>query len=393
MFETLTAAPPDGILAIMAAYRADPRKDKLDLSVGVYKDAAGGTPIMQAVRLAEPRLHAAQITKTYLGTLGDLSFVESIRDLVFGPAAPKDRLAGAQTAGGSGALRLLADIAQSARPGARVFAPSPTWANHIPLLGSAGLKLTNYRYVDPASGALDVEGMLADLAAAGPGDFVLLHGCCHNPTGVDLAPADWDRVAALILSRGATPFVDLAYMGLGDGLDEDAYGVRLFAKSAPEMLVAVSCSKNFSVYRDRVGAAFVLTKDADAAKIVTGRLGAGARVLWSMPPDHGAATCDLILRDAGLRANWDAELSSMRQTILTLRDALASALAREVKSDAFAAIRGQKGMFSRLSLSPGQAERLKTEHGIYLVPDGRINIAGLNLETVERFAKAFAATR
>lgn len=393
MLEALTPAAPDGILAIMAAYRADPRPDKLDLSVGVYKDAAGGTPIMSAVRRAEPLLHAAQTTKTYLGTTGDAAFVEAIADLVFGSDAPKTRLAGAQAPGGSGALRLLAEIVAAARPGARVFAPVPTWANHIPLLGSAGLKLEKYRYVDPATGALDLPGMLADLATAAPGDVVLLHGCCHNPTGVDLAPADWDRVAALIVEKGATPFVDLAYLGLGEGLHEDAYGVRLLAKSAPEMLVAVSASKNFSVYRDRVGAAFVLAKDADAAKLLTGRLGAAARTLWSMPPDHGAAVCAMILRDPGLRAEWEAELAQMRATIQSLRDALSAALTREVKSDAFAAIRGQKGMFSRLALSEGQAERLKTQFGVYLVPDGRINIAGLNAETVERFAKAFAATR
>jgi aromatic-amino-acid transaminase len=393
MFEHITPAKPDAILSIMQAFREDSRAHKIDLSVGVYKTADGATPIVQAVRDAELRLYKGQETKTYLGTTGDAGFNNAITQLVFGPAADYARLSTAQTPGGSGALRMIADLIRAAKPDAAIHAPDPTWANHIPLLSSAGLNLKTYSYFDPATGGVRFDAMMRDLGAARPGDVVLLHGCCHNPTGADLTQEQWVAVGTMLVSRGLLPLVDLAYMGLGTGLDEDAFGVRHLMNIVPEMAVAVSCSKNFAVYRDRVGAAIVMSAKAEQAGIVTGKLGAIARTLWSMPPDHAAAAVRIVLEDEGLRASWKAELDGMRARIQTLRAELAAALNRQSNSQAFDFIVRQTGMFSRLPLSEGQAQRLKDEHAVYVVPDGRMNIAGLNPENTAIFAKAYAATR
>ena len=393
MFETLTPATPDAILSIMQAFREDGRNNKIDLSVGVYKTADGATPIIQAVRDAEKRLYDGQATKTYLGTVGDAGFNAAMTSLVFGKGAELARISTAQTPGGSGALRMIADLVRAARPEATIHAPDPTWANHIPLLSSAGLALKNYAYFDAATGAVRFDAMMRDLGQAKAGDVVLLHGCCHNPTGADLDQAQWKSVGTLLLDRGVLPLVDLAYMGLGSGLDEDAFGVRHLATIMPEMAVAVSCSKNFAVYRDRVGAAMILSAKPEQAQIVAGKLGAIARSLWSMPPDHAAAAVRIVLEDEGLRASWKAELDGMRQRIQTLRVELANALNRQSNSQAFDFIVKQAGMFSRLPLTEGQAQRLKDKHAVYVVPDGRINIAGLNAENTAVFAKAYAETR
>ncbi len=392
MFENIAPAKPDLILSIMQAFREDARAHKIDLSVGVYKNEAGGTPIIAAVREAEARLYTSQDTKTYLGTVGDAGFNAAMIGLVFGPGADKSRLRAAQTPGGSGALRMIADVIRAANPDAVIHAPDPTWANHIPLLSSAGLNLKTYRYFDAATGAVRFEEMIRDLALAKRGDVVLLHGCCHNPTGADLSVEQWKTVGTLMLDRGLMPLVDLAYMGLGVGLDEDAFGVRHLASIMPEMTVAVSCSKNFAVYRDRVGAAIVMTANADQANVVNGKLGAIARSLWSMPPDHAAAAVRIVLEDAGLRAQWRSELDSMRERIQKLRANLAAELARLTNAD-FSFITRQTGMFSRLPLAEGQAQRLKDERAVYIVPDGRINVAGLNAENTAIFARAYAETR
>ena len=393
MFEQITPAKPDAILSIMQAFREDPRSHKIDLSVGVYKTADGATPIVQAVRDAELRLYKGQETKTYLGTTGDAGFNNAIPQLVFGPTADYARLSTAQTPGGSGALRMIADLIRAAKPDATIHAPDPTWANHIPLLSSAGLNLKTYSYFDPATGGVRFDAMMRDLGVARPGDVVLLHGCCHNPTGADLTQEQWVVVGTMLVSRGLMPLVDLAYMGLGTGLDEDAFGVRHLMNIVPEMAVAVSCSKNFAVYRDRVGAAIIMSAKAEQAGVITGKLGAIARTLWSMPPDHAAAAVRIVLEDEGLRASWKAELDGMRARIQSLRAELAAALNRQSNSQAFDFIVRQTGMFSRLPLSEGQAQRLKDEHAVYVVPDGRMNIAGLNPENTAIFAKAYAATR
>lgn len=393
MFENLAPAKPDLILSIMQQFREDSRANKIDLSVGVYKNAAGGTPIIKAVRDAEARLYESQETKTYLGTTGDAGFNAAITGLAFGADADRSRLSAAQAPGGSGALRMIADLIRAARPEATIHAPDPTWANHIPLLSSAGLSLKSYAYFDAATGSVRFDAMMRDLGAARRGDVVLLHGCCHNPTGADLDVAQWKSVGTLLLDRGLLPLVDLAYMGLGAGLEEDAFGVRHLATIVPEMAVAVSCSKNFAVYRDRVGAAIILSAAPAQAEIVTGKLGAIARSLWSMPPDHAAAAVRIVLDDDVLRASWKSELDSMRERIRTLRADLALALNRQSNSQAFDFVVKQAGMFSRLPLTEGQAQRLKDQHAVYIVPDGRINVAGLNAENIEVFARAYAETR
>lgn len=392
MFETLPPAKPDPILTIMAAFREDKRADKIDLSVGVYKDEAGGTPIVSALREAELRLHAQQQTKTYLGPLGDVGFNDLMRDLVFGPQADKARIRTAQTPGGCGALRLLADLVAAARPDATVHIPDPTWVNHEPLLASSGLKLKSYAYFDRAGGGVRFEDMIRDLAAAKRGDVVLLHGCCHNPTGADLDMAQWRKLGTLMLDRGLFPMIDLAYQGLGFGLEKDAEPVRHLASIMPELAVAASCSKNFAVYRDRVGAAFILAASASAADLAGAKLATIGRGMWSMPPDHGAAAVKIVLDDAGLRANWRAELDGMRERIQMLRANLESELGRLTNAD-FSFVTRQTGMFSCLPLSEGQAQRLRDDRGVYLLPDGRINIAGLNAHNTAPFAKAFAETR
>lgn len=392
MFETLTPAKPDPILTIMAAFREDKRADKIDVSVGVYKDEAGGTPIVAAVREAELRLHAGQQTKTYLGPLGDVAFNDLMLSLVFGPKAERARIRAAQTPGGCGALRLLADLIAAARPGATVHIPDPTWVNHEPLLASSGLDLKTYAYFDRAGGGVRFDAMMQDLRAARRGDVVLLHGCCHNPTGADLDMAQWKAVGALMLERGLFPLVDLAYQGLGFGLEEDAEPVRHLASIMPEMAVAASCSKNFAVYRDRVGAAFILAASPAAADIAGAKLATIGRGMWSMPPDHGAAAVRIVLEDASLRANWRAELDGMRERIQMLRENLASELTRLTNAD-FSFVTRQTGMFSCLPLTEGQAQRLRDTRGVYLLPDGRINVAGLNAQNTAPFAKAFAETR
>lgn len=392
MFEVLPPSKPDMILSIMQLFREDARADKIDVSVGVYKDERGGTPIMPSVREAEKRLYASQDSKTYLGILGDMAFNSAMADLAFGPGVDKTRLGMAQAPGGSGALRVLADLIFAARPDAVVHAPDPTWANHVPLISTSGLTMKPYAYFDAATGGVRFDAMMADLRKAQAGDVVLLHGCCHNPTGADLDFSQWQALGELIVARGLLPLVDLAYLGLGKGLAEDAAGLRHLAGIVPEMCVAVSCSKNFSVYRERVGAALVLAKNASEAGLAQGKMSLIARTMYSMPPDHGAAAVRLILEDSALKAQWTGELDAMRGRILSLREGLAAALARLSNARDYGFITRQAGMFSRLPLSEGQAERLRAEFGVYLVPDGRINIAGLTQANTDAFARAYVAT-
>ncbi|MDF3179600.1 amino acid aminotransferase [Mesorhizobium sp. P17.1] len=391
MFETLQPAPADKILALIGLYHADTRPGKVDLGVGVYKDRNGRTPVMRAVREAEKRLLAGQDTKTYLGLAGDIGFNAAMIRLAFGDNADHSRIRAAQAPGGSGALRLVAELLQRTRPGATVWLSDPTWPNHLPVMRAAGLQVRDYPYFDAVSGAVRFDDMLAALKTATSGDVVLLHGCCHNPTGANLDAAQWAKVADVLLERGLLPFVDIAYQGFGEGLDADAAGLRLLAGKVPEMVVASSCSKNFAVYRDRVGSAMIMAKDGAQADVAMSQMLAAARALYSMPPDHGAAAVRMVLEDADLKKVWETELEEMRLRMLRLRVAFAEALRRQSNSDRFDFVARHRGMFSRLGLTEAQVERLRTEHAVYMVGDSRINVAGLPEDGMDELAKAIVS--
>ena len=385
MFEMLKPAAPDGILALMALYRDDPRPTRIDLGVGVYRDESGGTPVFRAVREAERRLHETQVTKTYLGLAGDVAFNDLMIGLVFDDGADRTRLRAAQTPGGTGALRMLADLIRIARPDADVWVPDPTWPNHLPILRAAGLKVSPFPYYE-ASAGITFDAAIEALKGADAGDVVLLHGCCHNPTGADLSPEQWAALADFMAGRGLIPFIDIAYQGFGQGLEEDAAGLRLMAAKMPEMLVAASCSKNFSVYRDRAGAAMLLGRNAAQADAAFSQLLSVGRGIWSMPPDHAAACVRIVLEDKELRTDWRSELESVRTRMLDLRRNFAEALRRASNSDRFDFIAGQRGMFSRLGLTTEQVTRLRDEHGVYIVGDSRFNVAGLPGDRLDELA-------
>ncbi|MCA0274403.1 MAG: aspartate/tyrosine/aromatic aminotransferase [Proteobacteria bacterium] len=391
MFEKLQPAPADKILALIGLYRADPRADKVDLGVGVYKDEAGATPVMRAVREAEQRLYAEQNTKTYLGLAGDTRFNSAMARMVFGPTADMSRIRAAQAPGGSGALRLVAELLKRTRADATVWVSDPTWPNHIPMMRGAGLQVAEYPYFDAATGGVRFDDMLATLRQAPSGDVVLLHGCCHNPTGANLTAAQWVAIADLLVERQLMPFIDIAYQGFGEGLDADAEGLRIVAAKVPEMVVAASCSKNFAVYRDRVGAAMVLAKDGAQGDVAISNMLSAARAIYSMPPDHGAAAVRIVLEDDALRADWESELNAMRERMLRLRVELADALRLQSNSSRFDFLAQHRGMFSRLGLTPQQVERLRVEHGIYMVDDSRINVAGLPEGKMTELAKAIVS--
>lgn len=391
MLELLTPQPEDKIIQLMAMYRADPREGKVDLGVGVYKDASGQTPVMRAVRAAGERLLAVETSKTYVALAGDTAFHAAMTGLVLGDAVPADRVAAAAAPGGTGALRIAFDLIARTRPGATVWMSDPTWPNHPAICKDLGLRVASYRYFDEVSGEVDFAGMLADLAGAAPGDVVLLHGCCHNPTGANLTPEDWARLADVILASGASVLVDIAYQGFGDGLDDDAFGTRLLARRLPELLVAASCSKNFGVYRERVGILLAVVPAGAERATVQANLAMLNRLNYSFPPDHGARLVQTILDSPDLRADWQAELEEMRQSMLGLREELAAELRRLTNSGRFDFVARHRGMFSRLGLTPEQVARLREEFGIYMVGDSRINIAGLNARSVPVLARAVAA--
>jgi aromatic-amino-acid transaminase len=387
----VTAPPPDEILKLMRAFAEDPRADKIDLGVGVYRTEAGRTPVMAAVRAAERRLWEAQTTKGYVSLAGDPAFLEAVRALTLGPAGPPERVAGAATPGGTGAVRQALDLVRMAAPAATVWVSAPTWPNHVSILEAIGQPFARYRHLDVEAGALDRAGLFADLERMRPGDALLLHGCCHNPTGVDLALADWEEVAALCAARDVLPVVDLAYQGFGDGLEADVAGLRALARRVPELLLCVSGSKTFGLYRERVGAVLALTGGGAARERVAARLAGLNRQAYAFPPDHGARVVTTILGDAALRAEWVAELDAMRARIASMRTALAEALRAETGSDRFGFLAAQRGLFSLLGATPAQMERLRVEHGLYGVADGRINVAGLTPATVAPAARAIAA--
>lgn len=391
MFEALPEAKPDVILALMQEFRADTRTNKLDLGVGIYKDSAGKTPVMRAVKQAEKTLLETQETKAYVAPTGSADFSAAMVQQVFGPDADLSRIRAAQSVGGSGALRVLADLMKKGRPDAAIWVSDPSWPNHIPLLGASGYELKRYPYYNTDTCRADTEAVLNALSQAASGDIVVLHGCCHNPTGADFTDEDWGRVIDLLEEKQLFPFVDMAYQGFGDGLHEDAAAIRQMASRLPEMVVAASCSKNLGLYRERVGAAILMAENARAADLAYGQLTGVIRANYSMPPDHGAAATEKVLTDAALNADWRDELESMRLRMVGLRNDFSEALRKRSNSDRFDYIAEQKGMFSRLPLNTKQLGILRSEHGIYIVGDGRINVAGLPEQGMDQLADAICS--
>jgi aspartate/tyrosine/aromatic aminotransferase len=381
----LSDLPPvqsDSLIALIGMVNADPRPDKIDVGVGVFRDGAGSTPILKVMKEAEQRLLDTQVTKAYLGSAGDKRFAELLRPILLGEHAGDERIAGVQTPGGCGALRLGFELIARVNSGAHVLLGSPTWPNHPPIVRAVGLEAVEYPYYERGQGAIRFEDMIAGLNGGERGDVALLHGCCHNPTGADLDDAQWREVARTVSERGLIPFIDIAYQGFGRGLDEDAFGVRLLLSACDEVVIAQSCDKSFSCYRDRVGSLFVKTRSASATATAMAHLFQIAREMWSMPPDHGAACVHIILEDPELRARWLVELAAMRDRINAVRQRIAAADPR------LAFVGRQFGMFSMLPLSKEQVLKLRTDHAIYMAESGRFNVVGMGDDQIDRFTAA-----
>jgi aspartate aminotransferase len=393
MFETLDELPPDPILGVTAAFRRDTYPLKVDLGVGVYRDDRGLTPVPVAVRDAERALLAAQTSKTYVGPAGNPDFNERIVALALGPVAASlgRRIATIQTVGGCGALRLGAETIRAADPAAVIHVSSPTWANHEPLVGSSGLRLERYPYYDRARRAVDFDAMHDYVERLPAGAVVLLHGCCHNPTGADLSPDHWRALADTIERRGLLPFVDLAYQGFGDDLESDVFGLRTLADRVPELLIAISCSKNFGLYRERAGALVVVARTAAAAGAAATHQARLARRMYSMPPDHGAAIAACLLGDAALRGQWIDEVAAMVGRMKSLRGLLADRLAQRLPHGDFGWLTRHRGMFSLLGLDEAQLLTLRERHHVYVPADGRMNVAGISELNVDYIADAVAS--
>jgi len=387
MFETLQAQKPDAILALVQMFKDDPRTDKIDLGVGVYKDASGNTPIMRAVKAAEQQLWDNETSKSYVALTGDPGFSDAMIKLVLGDAVPRAAVSAAATPGGTSAVRQAFELIKLARPEARVFVSNPTWPNHLSILEYLGMDMVPYRYFDTETRGVDFDAMLADLRTAKAGDVVLLHGCCHNPTGANLTMPQWQEVIAVLQKTGAVPMIDIAYQGFGDGLEADAEATRTVAAALPECLIAASCSKNFGIYRERTGILMMVANGTEA-KVAQGTLAFLNRQNFSFPPDHGARLVTMILNDDGLRSDWMAEVEAMRVSMLGLREQLARELQQRAGSDRFGFIAQHRGMFSRLGTTPEMVKKLREDHGIYMVGDSRLNIAGLNANSVPLLAEA-----
>ena len=385
MFESLKPAPTDPILGLMAAFRADPRENKIDLGVGVYQDDRGRTPVMDAVKRAESKLMELEQTKSYQGIAGDAEYNSRMLELMFGAGhsiLSSGRIKTLQAPGGSGALRVGAEVIRRARPEAKLWVGVPTWPNHIPLLGGAGFEIEQYPYYDMESRQINSDLMMETLRKVPAGDVVLLHGCCHNPTGADLSNEQWDEITEIALERGFIPYIDTAYQGLGDGLEEDAYGMRTMAAKLPEMVIASSCSKNFGLYRERTGSITFITQTEEQANIVGAQAMTVARQMYSMPPAHGALLVSLILGDEELCSDWKAELEVVRLRIKSMRTLLADSIQDNAQGLDFSHIKRQNGMFSFLGVKPEHLERLREEFGIYIVSSTRINLAGINSSNI-----------
>ena len=385
MLEHLTPQPEDKIIALTGMFRADERPEKIDLGVGVYKDAEGRTPIFRAIKAAERKVHERQDTKVYTALAGDPAFADAMIPLILGERP--ERAAAVATPGGTGAVHAGFELARAANPHLTVWLSDPTWPNHTAIAKHLGIKAKTYRYFDPASGEATVDAMIQDLAQVMPGDVVVLHGCCHNPTGANPTPEEQSAIAEALRDKGAAVLVDLAYQGFGDGLEADAAFTRLLARELPEVMIAASCSKNFGIYRERTGILIVLGGDAAT---VQGNLTSLNRLNFSFPPDWGARLVTEVLTDPALRADWEAELEEVRTGMIALREQLADALRARTNSDRFDFLARHRGMFSLTGLGAERVVRLREEHGVYMVGDGRMNVAGLNSRTVGTLADAIA---
>lgn len=386
MFEKLNIIEKDAILGIMTLFNADPSSKKVNLSIGVYQDETGNTPVMSSVRKAEAKLITNQLTKAYVGIAGQVKFNQEMERLVFGPdhdVIKSNRVATVQTPGGSGGLSVAAHVINRAKAGSTVWASDPTWPNHIPLLSTAGLVIQTYPYYDRANHGIKFNDMLNQLSEAKKDDVLLLHGCCHNPCGADLDPSQWNQVADLCLERDLVPLVDLAYLGLGDSLEEDAIGVRILADKLPELMVVISCSKNLGLYKERVGAILIVSSNSSDKEKAFSNLTSVARSIYSMPPDHGAAIALEVLTDPALREEWKKELNEVRDRIKNVRHLLASKLNINQKNINFSFIENEKGMFSFLGLKKEQVILLREKFNIYMVESSRINIAGINASNLD----------
>lgn len=382
--------PADAILKLIAEHRDDPRPNKIDLGVGVYRTAGGETPILPTVKKAEQQLFETQTSKSYLGTAGSAGFNAAMQDLVFGGSAPAERLVTLQTPGGSGSLSVGAGLVLRAREQATAWVSEPTWANHVPLLGGAGLTLKSHPYYDTDKHVINIDAMLEALRAVPKGDIVVLHACCHNPSGLDPSAEEWQAISDVIVERELLPFVDMAYQGFAAGVEEDAFAIRHLAARVPEMIVSSSCSKNFGLYRDRVGTVSLLAADADTAAVVNSNANNFVRTIYSMPPDHGAAIVDIILNDAGLRQEWVAEVDAMRGRLHDMSELLHKALQEKAPDRDFSHIVRTNGMFCFLGITAEQVDRLKQDYGVYMVGSSRINVAGITPDNVDYLAASIA---
>ena len=391
MFESLERLPPDAIIGLIGEHLRDPRDTKVDLGIGVYRNEKGETPVLDVVKRAERRLLESQISKSYIGSAGPADFNEAMRDMTFAGSVGNERVAMLQTPGGSGSLSVAAGVALRAQAGLTLWASAPTWANHVPLLGGAGLQMKTFEYYDAGSHRLRLEAMLDSLRQIPRGDLVLLHACCHNPTGIDPNEEDWRAIVDVVIERELLPLVDMAYQGFATDLDADAFVIRHLAERVPEMIVCNSCSKNFGLYRDRVGALLIVAPDSATRDVIQSQANNLVRTMYSMPPDHGAAVVATILHDDALRADWHVELDEMRDRLRDMRLLLHDALGVTVPGRDFSHLARARGMFSFLGVSEEQVERLKKDHGVYMVGSSRINIAGITAGNVEHIAQSVAA--
>jgi aromatic-amino-acid transaminase len=387
MLERLNPQAPDALLALIRLHAADPREDKIDLGVGVYRTEDGATPVFAAIKKAEQRLVDEQDSKSYLGPEGDMGFVNALMRYVFGADATMGgRIAGMQTPGGTGAVRLALALVQKAGVN-RIHMGTPSWPNHAQIMADLGLEMAGFDHANP-DGTANIEAVLGAIRGAGPDEAILLHACCHNPTGIDYTPEQWAAIAEAIAETGIFPIIDSAYQGLGQGMEEDAAGMRLVLAKVPEALIAYSCDKNFGMYRDRVGALYAMAARSDGLDAIFSNANALARASWSMPPDHGAAAVRMILRDSNLTETWLAELDDMRARMRKVRDALGAAgMAGRID---LAPLSGQNGLFSMVPVTKEEVVALREEHGIYMAASGRVNIAGLTMGNIGRFTAALA---
>ena len=396
MFENLKLQSEDKIMALMSLYKADERKEKIDLGVGVYKNNKGQTPIMDAVQKAARILNNTQKTKSYVGLSGNLGFIDNISQLVLADVVPKNQIIGAQAPGGTGAFHQLLLLIRSMEKDKRVWISSPSWPNHAAILNHLGIQFNNYNYFDYETCEVNFPRMMSDLQKTSSGDVLLLHGCCHNPTGANLSLENWTELTKFCEKKNILPLIDLAYQGFGDGINDDVKGVQYMASNLPEVCIGISCSKNFGLYRERVGAALMVVSDKKIHKLVEENLKSFNRVTFSFPPDYGASLVEIILggnnsQNKELIHLWEKELNSMRNGMLELRKLLSDSLRRSTNSTRFDFIERHRGMFSLMGLSVDQVARLRTEFGIYMVGDSRINIAGLNKDQIDYFSSSIAS--